>query len=93
MKTLSLEALDTVTGGLTPITGSGGSSSSSNDQILSTLQNIQSSIKDLGQNHGQGLFGGDSGALMFMTMALAMSRRSEVVVYGGGRRHGWWRGW
>jgi hypothetical protein len=91
MQTISTDLLDTVTGGLTPITGSG--SSGSNDQILSTLQNIESSIKDLGKNQNQGLFGGNNGALLMMTMAFALSRRNEVVVYGGGGRHWWWRSW
>lgn len=98
MKTLSLEALDTVTGGTPTLqtgstTGSSGSSGSS-DQVMQTLQSIQSSIKDLSNNHNQGLFGGPTGPLLMMTMALAFSRRSEVVVYGGGHR-GWsWRaGW
>jgi hypothetical protein len=93
MKTLSTDALDTVTGGTptsvttSPTTGGG------NDQVLSTLQNIESSIKDLGKNQNQGLFGGSNGALLMMTMAFAMSRRNEVVVYGGGGHHYWWRSW
>lgn len=74
-----------------------GGSSGSNDQLLTTLQGIQSSLKDLSKNqNNQGLFGGANG-LMFMTMALAMSnRRSEVVVTGGGsgcRRRICWRSW
>lgn len=94
MQTLDLDALDTVTGGTpsattSPIAPSGGGG---NDQILSTLQNIQSSLKDLGNNNNQGLFGGANGAMLMMTMAFAMSRR-EVVVYGGGGRHWWHRGW
>lgn len=93
MQTLDIDALDTVTGGTpsattSPITPSGGG----NDQILSTLQNIQSSLKDLGNNQNQGLFSGANGAMLMMTMAFAMSRR-EVVVYGGGGRHWWHRGW
>ena len=74
MQTLDDNALDTVTGGTpsattSPITPSGGG----NDQILSTLQNIQSSIKDLGNNNNQGLFSGANGAMLMMTMAFAMS--------------------
>jgi hypothetical protein len=94
MQTLSTDALDTVTGGAptaaspTAPTSGGGNS----DRILSTLQNIESSIKDLGNNHNGGLFGGANGAMLMMTMAFAMSRR-EVVVYGGGHRHGWWHRW
>ena len=95
MQTLDDSALDTVTGGTpsattSPITPSGGG----NDQILSTLQNIQSSIKDLGNNHNQGLFSGANGAMLMMTMAFAMSRREVVVYGGGGGHHHWWhRGW
>jgi hypothetical protein len=92
MQTLSTDALDTVTGGTPtalPTTPTGGGSSCGNNQILSTLQNIEGSIKDLGNNQNQGLFGGANGAMMMMTMAFAMSRRNEVVVYGGGRHWGW----
>src|SRR5690242_3363799 len=97
MQTLSLEALDTVTGGTNPVTAapvkSGGSSSSSSDTALQALQGISSSLSDLAKNQNQGLFGGPNGPLLMMTMAMAMSRRSEVVVYGGGH-HGWWHhGW
>jgi hypothetical protein len=91
MQTLSITALDTVTGGTPTFTPTSGSSGN-NDQILTTLQSIQSSIKDLGNNQNQGLFGGSNGALLMMTMAFAMSRR-EVVVYGGGGHHWWHHGW
>jgi hypothetical protein len=97
MKTIDLNDLSTVTGGKAPQTqstaGDGG-----NDQLLATLQGIQSSLKDLGKNQNQGLFGGQNG-LLFMTMALAFSqRRNEVVVVGGGAprcgRGGFsWRVW
>lgn len=93
MKTIDSLDLVLVTGGTThPLTsigtagGNSGSSTNNNDQLLSTLQGIQSSLKDLGQNHNNGLFGGANG-LLFMTMALAMSRRNDVVVYGGGGCH------
>jgi hypothetical protein len=93
MKTLSITDLETVTGGkLQPTTSISGGGD--NDQILSTLQGIQSSLKDLGKTNN-GLFGGNSG-LLFMTMALAMGRRSEVSVNGGaccGRRGFRWRVW
>ena len=59
------------------------------DPLLTGLQGIQSSIKDLGKNQNQGLFGGQNG-LLFMTMALAMRQRSEVTVYGGGRGGGYY---
>lgn len=100
MKTIDTLDLELVTGGkghpLNTIGGDAASSSGNNDQLLSTLQGIQSSLKDLGKNQNGGLFGGTNG-LLFMTMALAMSRRNDVVVYGGGggcRRPGWsFRAW
>jgi bacteriocin-like protein len=100
MKTISTNDLATVTGGKAPATSLGsttGDTGSSNEQVLSALQGIQSSLKDLGKNQNQGLFGGTNG-LLFMTMALALSRRSEVVVANGsyhGRRGSFsWRvGW
>lgn len=94
MQTLSTDALDTVTGGTPsaqPTTPTGGTSSGSgchNNQILSTLQNIEGSIKELGNNNNN-LFGGSNGAMLMMTMAFAMSRQNQVVVYGGGRHWGW----
>ena len=94
MKTISNLELAHVTGGKGPdVTatvgpGSGSGSSSNNDAVLSALNGIQSSLKDL--QKPQGLFSGNNG-LLFMTMALAMSRRSEVVVYGGGHRGYSWR--
>ena len=64
----------------------------SNDQLLTTLQNIQSSIKDLGKNSNNGLFGGNN-MMLFMTMALAL-RRNEVVVYNNRNNSGYvWRSW
>lgn len=92
MKTISEVELANVTGGKVPDATSvtpGSSSSSNNDAVMSALNGIQSSLKDL--QKPQGLFGGNNG-LLFMTMAFAMSRRSEVVVYGGGPRRGYsWR--
>jgi hypothetical protein len=95
MKTLSTQDLDSVTGGKntsgsTPPTSGGGN----NDQVLTTLQSIQSSLADLGKNQNQGLFGGQNG-LMFMTMAIALSnRRSEVVMCGTSCRPRMsWRVW
>ncbi len=99
MQTLPLEALDSVTGGsnpvpTTPVSTGGSSGSSSNNTALQALQGISSSLSDLAKNQNQGLFGGPNGPLLMMTMALAFSRRTDVVVYGGGH-HGWyWRaGW
>ncbi len=87
--TISAADLETVTGGATP------SSGSSNDQLIATLQGLQSSLKDLSCNNNNSLFGGSNG-LLFMTMALMMNRRNDVYVYGGGRCGGgyYWRsGW
>ena len=100
MKTIDTNLLDTVTGGTTPSPGpvspSGGTSGGSgNDQVLATLQNIQSSLSDLGKNNNS-LFSGQNGALLMMTMAFAFSRNSSTtVVYGGGGgwHHGWRHGW
>lgn len=89
MQTLSLDDLSIVTGGKDPVSTTGTSSGGGNDALLTTLQGIQSSLKDLGKNQNQnGLFGGQNG-LLFMTMALALNnRRNDVVVYGGGCRRG-----
>ena len=98
MKTLSHTDLAQVTGGKpdAALDTGGGGTSSNNDQVLGALRGIQSSLEDLGKNQNQGLFGGNNG-LMVMTMALAMNRRSEVVVYGNGgncgRRGFSWRVW
>jgi hypothetical protein len=94
MQTISLEALDTVTGGTTPpvsATPIASGSGSSSDTALQALQGISSSLSDLAKNQNQGLFGGANGPLLMMTMAMALSRRTEVVVYGG--RHGWGYHW
>jgi len=98
MQTLSTDDLSIVTGGKDQGGSAPSSSGGNNDALLTTLQGISSSLKDLGKNQNQGLFGGTNG-LMFMTMALALSqRRNEVVVYGGGgwggcRRGVCWRSW
>jgi hypothetical protein len=63
-----------------------------NDQLMTMLQSIQSSIKDLGKNSNNGLFGGNN-MMLFMTMAMAM-RRNEVVVYNNRGNGGYyWRSW
>jgi hypothetical protein len=101
MQNISAEALDKVFGGTTPANnGASGSSSSSgcssSDQLLTAVQGIESSIKDLKHNQNQGLFGGQNGALMFLMMGLAFSRRNDTVVINGGGYHGgyWYRsGW
>lgn len=85
MTTISTDDLDRVTGGATP---TGSSACTSNDQLLTSLQSIQRSLDDLGKNQQGGLFGGNN--MLLFTMALAMQRRTEVVVYGGRRcRRGW----
>lgn len=83
MKTLSTSDLETVTGGTTPTNNT---SSCNNDQLMSAIEGIQSSLKDLGKNQNQGLFSNQG--LMFMTMALAMRQSSQttVVYRGGGHR-------
>lgn len=89
---LSAADLDLVTGG----TAHASPSSTTNDQLLAAMQGLQSSLKDLTcNNNNNSLFGGNN-ALLFMTMAMCMSRRNDVYVYGGGRCGGWysWRaGW
>src|SRR3982751_2289133 len=74
-ESISDMALANVSGGTTPTTSTG--TSSSNDQLMTAVQGIQSSLKSIGSsNQNQGLFGGSNG-LMFMTMALAMQRRQS----------------
>jgi hypothetical protein len=91
MKTISEVDLMQVTGGKAPDASLGStasSGSSNNDAVLSALNNIQSSLKDIGKNNNS-LFGGNNG-LLFMTMALALSRRNDTVVYAGGGGGGGW---
>jgi hypothetical protein len=86
MQNISNSDLDTVYGGTTPPSKadtSGGGSGGNNDQLLTAIQGIQSSLKDIGKNNqNQGLFGGNG--LLFLGMALAMQRRNETVVVNGG---------
>jgi len=100
MKTISNVDLEQVTGGKSnpsaniASTSGGGSSGSNDDKLLSTLNSIQRSLSDLGKNQNNGLFSGQNGLLFGMVAALAFSRRSEVVVYGGGPRRGFhWQVW
>jgi hypothetical protein len=93
------EALETVSGGKTSppahdMSTMGDGSGSTNDAVLAALQGIQSSLDDLGKNNNNGLLGGNN-SLLFMTMALAMSRRGEVVVSGGrsGGNYYWRSSW
>jgi hypothetical protein len=105
MQNINLEDLDLVCGGTgvtstpTPITPSGGVTSGSSaacggsDALLTSLNSIGSSIKDLSHKNNGG-FGGDSTMLM-LGMAMAMRNNNDgpstVVVnggYGGGCRGG-----
>lgn len=94
MQNISAEALETVTGGTTPPANTGNSSSGtgcgSSDQLLTAVQGIQSSLKDLKHNQNQGLFGGQNGMLMFMTMALLSRRNDSTIVVNGGGWHGYY---
>ena len=84
----------TVPSSPTPITNSGlGGSSAAcggNDALMTSLNSIGSSIKDLSNNNNNdGLFGGDGSAMLMFGMAIAMRNRNEgssntVVVNGGG---------
>jgi hypothetical protein len=90
MKALSELDLATVTGG--KAAPSGTPTGKSDSQLLDTLQGIQSSLEDLGKRNN-GPFCGNN-ALLFMTMAFALSRRSQFVVYGSNDRRGFsWRAW
>jgi hypothetical protein len=107
MTTISDLDLMQVTGGKAPAGGAVKTSGSGtdNDAVLTALTSIQNSIKDLGRSNNS-LFGSNSG-LLFMTMALMMSRQNSTVVYSGGggggcygggcyapRRVGYsWRAW
>lgn len=99
MQNISLQDLEHVCGGTSPtntgtptnhtgdLTSGTGSSAASggNDALLTSLNSIGSSIKDLSHKHDGG-FGSNSTMLM-LGMALAMRRNdgpSTVVVNGGG---------
>jgi len=85
MKTIATVELELVTGGTGYPIGKvdSGSSGGSNDQLLSTLNGIQSSLKDLNKNQNQGPFSGQNG-LLFVTMLALSQQRSNNVVYAGG---------
>lgn len=98
MKSISLTELEHVTGGTTgadtshikPVTGST-SSGLSNDQLLTSLNSIGSSIKNLNSNNNS-LFGSNGGALM-LGMALAMRNRQQTSVYVGRHGYYWQSSW
>jgi hypothetical protein len=94
MQNISLEDLDHVTGGLTggsispgpthTTAASGGSGSGScSDALLTSLNSISSSIKDLSSKNNQGLFGGNGMLLFGMAMMMQRQSSSTVVINGG----------
>jgi hypothetical protein len=96
-ETIESNELEMVAGGAGGATGAAGaglgnsSSGGNNDQLLSTVQGIQSSLKDLSSNQNQGPFSGPNGGLMLGMMAMAMRRQNTTVVYNGGRGSYYWR--
>jgi hypothetical protein len=84
MKTIATVELELVTGGTGYPIGKVDSGSSSNDALLSTLNGIQSSLKDLSKNQNQGPFSGQNGLLFVTMLALSNQQRSSNVVYAGG---------
>jgi hypothetical protein len=80
-ETISTEMMEDVSGG-TPAT--------THDQLLSSLNGIQSSLDNLGKNNGSFLSG--NRGLMFMGLAaMAMSRRQQTTVIYGGRGGYYWQ--
>lgn len=94
-ETISTNLMEDVGGGA----GSGHAltapSAHRDQQLLSSLSGIQSSLSDLGKNQNQGGFLSGSNGLMFMGMAaMAMSRRQQTtVVYGGRGGYYWQSSW
>jgi hypothetical protein len=100
MQNITLQDLDLVYGGtgavtptnsgpLTSGTTSTGTSTGSggNDALLTSLNSIGSSIKDLSHKNNGGLFGGGDSTMLMLGMALAMRRNdggNTIVVNGGG---------
>ena len=98
MQNITLEDLEHVCGGTTvpssptPITNSGlGGSSAAcggSDALMTSLNSIGSSIKDLSHKNNGGLFGGDGSTMLMLGMAMAMRNNNDgpstVVVNGGG---------
>ena len=85
MKTITILELELVTGGAYPLgTIDKAGSGSNNDQLISTLNGIQGSLKDLGKNQNQGPFGGQNGLLFVTALALSQRNNSNTVVYQGG---------
>jgi hypothetical protein len=99
MQNINLEDLDLVCGGTgistspAPVGNSnltGGSSTAAcggSDALLTSLNSIGSSIKDLSHKNNGGMFGGDSSTMLMFGMAMAMRNEGSsntVVVNGGG---------
>ena len=84
------DALDTITGGTAVKTASTGSTSSgsSNSAVLTQLQGIQSSLKDLGSAKPQSAFGNTNTMLLFCALAASRPQQTTNVVYV--RRPGCW---
>ncbi len=96
-ETISTEMLDDVGGGTDLGHGhtlNAAGQRGGDQQLLSSLNGIQSSLDDLGKNQGGSFLSGSSG-LMFMGMAaMAMSRRQQTtVVYGGRGGYYWQSSW
>jgi hypothetical protein len=86
-ETIANNELEMVAGGV----GSTTNTSSSNDQLLSSVQGIQASLKDLSSsNQNQGLFSGPNGGLALGMFAMAMNRRQNTTVVYGGRHGGYY---
>ena len=57
---------------------------STNDALMSQLNGISSSLKDLSKNQNQGPFSGNNGLLFVTMLALSQQRNNSTVVYAGG---------
>jgi hypothetical protein len=87
MKTITTLELEIVTGGAYPIgtIDKPSSGSGNNDQLLSTLNGIQSSLKDLSKGSAnQGPFSGQNGLMFVAMLALSQRQNTNTVVYQGG---------
>ena len=97
MQNITLEDLDLVYGGTGAVTptnsstltsGTATGSCSGNDALMTSLNSIGSSIKDLSHKNNGGLFGGGDSTMLMLGMALAMRRNDDggntIVVNGGG---------
>ena len=97
-ESISTEMLDDVGGGAGASLSDGHrvtAPAAGNDQLLSSLNGIQSSLNDLGKRSNSGSFLSGTNGVMFMGMAaLAMSRRQQTtVVYGGRGSYYWQSSW